>query len=354
MELAPQDHPPEAPSSGRPWVALLVSLAIGAGLLALAARSLDFDGIRAYLAEVDGGRVAGAAALYGALFGVVHLIRMARWSFLLRHLGPVPFGAVMRAAAIGFTAIILMPLRLGELVRPYVLSRQTDVSMSAALGTAVVERVVDGLFISLLLFLTLATYRGTGSTGFAMAIGAVCLGIFLGALAVCVGALWRRELTLGLVARLAGLASPKLADKLVGLLEQFLQGVESLREGRALVSFLGLTVAYWVINGLSIAVMAQVGFGLALGPWEGMTVLAVLVVGIMIPAGPGLAGNYELFALEALGLFLPAGEVAVAGAAFVALMHLVQFTVQVIPGLVLVWASGGRIGAMARSARASV
>ena len=300
---------------------------------------------------MDGGRLALALAAYAALFGIVHVIRMWRWAWLLRHLGDFSVGQVLRAAAVGFTAIILLPLRLGELVRPYMLSRETGCSMSAALGTAVVERVIDGLFIALLLFATLATYEGSGSTVFAAALGYACLGIFASALVVLLLGIWRREQTLGALERLLGLISAALAGKIVGLLRSFLDGVEGLREGRALASFLGLTLAYWGINGLSIAFLGWFGFGLALGPWAGMTVLAILVVGIMIPTGPGLAGNYELFALEALGLFLPAEEVRVAGAAFVASMHAVQFVVQALPGLILLGWRRDSLLAMRREAQ---
>ena len=55
----------------------------------------------------------------------------------------------------------------------------------------------------------------------------------------------------------------------------------------------------------------------------------------MIPAGPGLAGNYELFTLKALALFVAPEAVASAGAAMVASMHVIQFVVQVVPGVML-------------------
>ncbi len=328
-------------SGGRQWLAVLISVVIGAGFLALAARDLEFDQIGDYLRSVDPVRLGGVLLVYGGLYTVVHVLRMWRWTYLVRHLGDFSTGDVMRAAAIGFTAIVVMPLRLGELVRPYVLARDTGCSMSAALGTAVVERVMDGLFITLLLFLTLLSYDGDGNVMVAMGMGYVCLAIFSGALGVCLAALWRRQWTLRWLDWIFSKIHVRLRDVLLGLLEAFLDGIESLREGRALGSFLAVTVVYWGLNGVSIAFLASYGFDLGLGPWQGLTVLAILVVGLMIPAGPGLAGNYELFALEALALFVPQGQVAVAGAAMVGAMHLVQFVVQVIPGFVCLWSRPG-------------
>jgi uncharacterized protein (TIRG00374 family) len=337
----------------RAWLALLVSVLIGVALLWWAGRGLSWEALSSWARGVDKGRVVVALAGYAALFGLVHFLRMWRWVYLLRHLGEYSPWVVLRASAVGSAAILLLPLRLGELVRPYVLARDTGCALSAALGTAVVERVVDGLVITFLLFATLSSYEGSESTLFATALGYVCLVIFAGALLVCLGALWRREGTMSVLGWVLGRVHPGLSRVLLGMLGAFLDGVQSLREGRSLVQFLLVTLAYWGVNGLSIGFLASEGFGLPVGPWEGMTVLAILVVGIMIPAGPGLAGNYELFTLKALGLFASASEVSAAGAAFVGSMHAVQFLVQVLPGLLLVWGRGGLLG-LRREAEAAV
>ncbi len=137
------------------------------------------------------------------------------------------------------------------------------------------------------------------------------------------------------------LVSKRLSTRLISTLETFLDGMQALWTGGGLIPFLAITAAYWAINGLGIAFLATYGFDLAVGPWAGMTVLSILVVGIMVPSGPAMAGNYELFTLKALALFEVAEVVSSAGAAFVACMHLVQFAVQVAPGLVVAWTGGG-------------
>ncbi len=332
-------------SRARLALSLALSLLIGAALLALTAAELDLHELRRFWAGADHAHLALALLAYAGLFSLVHLLRTWRWIYLVRPLGTPTAVTVLRAGAIGFAAIILLPLRLGELVRPYVLSRESDVPMSAAMGTVVVERVMDGLFITGLLFVTLLTYTGDAPTAFASALGWVALAVFGGALAVCTLAAWRRKPTLALIRRLASPLSPRLAERLTALLEAFLDGVAALTRGRALAPFLLLTAAYWTLNGLSIAFLASWGFGLPLGPWAGMTTLAVLVVGLMIPAGPGLAGNYEWFALRGLGLFASAAALSGPGAACVAGMHAAQLLVQLLPGLLLMWLpAGGRPG----------
>ncbi|MCA9562585.1 MAG: flippase-like domain-containing protein, partial [Myxococcales bacterium] len=92
--------------------------------------------------------------------------------------------------------------------------------------------------------------------------------------------------------------------------------------------FLFWTVIYWGVNGLGIALLAK-GFGFDLGIWQAYGVLAILVVGIMIPAGPGFFGNYQFFLVQALGLFFAADLVAHSGIAFALTMNIAQFVIQV-------------------------
>ena len=56
---------------------------------------------------------------------------------------------------VGFAAILLLPFRLGEFVRPACLREKGKVSFSAATGSIVAERIVDGVFLSVVLVIAL-------------------------------------------------------------------------------------------------------------------------------------------------------------------------------------------------------
>src|SRR5262249_4164194 len=92
---------------------------------------------------------AGVAAYFG-LYGLVHYFRAMRWEYLLRPIVSVPKRRLISIGFIGFLAILLLPLRMGEVVRPYLLRQEGRVSGSAAMGTIAAERVLDGLYVALL------------------------------------------------------------------------------------------------------------------------------------------------------------------------------------------------------------
>lgn len=314
----------------------LAALAIGAFFLYLAARELPWEAVGDWLATEDLWHVAGWSLAFTSLYATTHFARVVRWYFLVRPLdATLKPSDVHKVCAVGLTAILLLPLRLGEFVRPYLLSKRSSLSMSSVLGTAVVERVVDGLLVTGLLFVTLSTLPVGENAGFARAAGLVSAAVFVPALVVTLLALWRRELAVRLVRRLAGTVSESLAEKLAGLLDSFIVGFRALVSGRSVAPFLALTAFYWGLNVFGMWMLAR-GFGLELSLWEMAAVLSVLVIGIMIPAGPAGAGNFEYFALRGLGLFLLLeGTQGVAAGAFAALLHILQFLVILVPGLVV-------------------
>ena len=93
--------------------------------------------------------------LYLTLWSLVHVLRAGRWYWLLAPIQRVPLRTLMPVAFIGFAAILALPLRTGEAVRPVLIHRRGGLSGWAATGTVAAERVIDGLFLSTLLFIAL-------------------------------------------------------------------------------------------------------------------------------------------------------------------------------------------------------
>ena len=83
-------------------------------------RDLDWAQLRVAFASADLGLI-GIAVLATLQTYLDPRVAMAA---LLRPLGDVPFGPAFRTTVIGFTALFLLPARVGEVLRPYLLARQ--------------------------------------------------------------------------------------------------------------------------------------------------------------------------------------------------------------------------------------
>ncbi len=119
------------------WLGLLISLV----LLIVVFYQTDPSKIWIALQQAQYIYLFPALALYFIGVGV----RAARWHFLLRPIKPISARALFPPVVIGYMANDILPARMGELVRAYVLGRQENVSKAATLVTIIVERIFDGL-----------------------------------------------------------------------------------------------------------------------------------------------------------------------------------------------------------------
>jgi len=302
---------------------LLISLVIGAGMVYLATRKVDFSTTGEALRQADW----SVMLPYFAAMAVQHFFRAWRWSFLLRPIEQVPLRRIMPVASVGFLAIVSLPLRMGEFVRPYLIADPPRIRMSHGLGTMAVERVFDGLILSLVTFVAVAEAKTRPDAvvpGWILMAGLIAFGLFLGVLVAAVLALWKKDGAVDLCRRLFSIISPKLGDKLAGVAAGIVDGFKVLPNARLLAWFIFATLSYWFWNGVAIWQLAH-GFGMDLSFWGGMGVLVIVGIGIMIPAGPAFAGNFELFAAGALGLYLSQDIIALKGAAYILTFHVTNF-----------------------------
>jgi hypothetical protein len=205
--------------------------------------------------------------------------------------------------------------------------------MSAALGTVAVERVVDGLMVSVFLFVVFLVLRYEGrGTAWMMALGWTALAVFGGATLFLGLALWQpdkavswalRLSLLEVAARRLGGKAAWLRDRVAYGLEGLIHGFRSLKDPRLFAKYLAATASYWLLNGLGFYILAK-AFHLGLGLAGGYAVCGLIVIGITLPTGPGLVGNFHQFARLGLGLYLAESVVKGPGMAYVVSAHLLQ------------------------------
>lgn len=268
---------------------------------------------------------------YLAALTAVHFLRVLRWKPLLDPIVDLDLATHNRIGAVGFMAMFLMPLRLGELVRPYLVKRaRPGTRMSRVLSTVVVERVADGLLVSLLLVVILFGLPAEDDvTRATLRIGGLgALAVFAGATVVLAGARWQHDRTVRLVRGTVGAVSQRLARRITDLIDSFLVGLGTLPSVGAFVWFVFLTLVYWAVNGVGTWFMAR-AFYLPVDLLGGYAMMATVVVGMMIPNSPGNVGSFWYFLLLPLPLYgVASGSTqAIACGLMVWLLQLVQQTV---------------------------
>jgi hypothetical protein len=287
--------------------------------------------------------------VYALLLVAVHFFRAVRWRHLLRPLGNVSTRNVLSTAWIGFAAVLFLPLRAGEVVRPMLVTKRGTVRGWEAAGSVAGERIIDGLILSIVLFATLQLTTPLDPLPerigeLELAVSAVP-GAAYAALAVFSAAFiamglfhFRRAWGIAITRAMLGWISAKLAERVATIVGRIADGLGFLPSARSLAPFLLETGAYWGINALGFYVLAQ-GCGLeSIGVLEACVVMGCLGFGILVPSGPGFFGTFQLSMYLALALFVDAQDVTMAGGAFVFIAYcgvLLQHLVFAIVGWLL-------------------
>ncbi len=306
-------------------------------LLWLFVRNLDAAELRRAFASAHPGLLALAVVTTLQTY----LIRAWRWQALLSPLGAVRFGPAFRTTIIGFTATFLLPARVGEVLRPYLLARQERLSVSATFATIILERALDLtavllLFAAALPFLhvdigTQTRLAGLGAAGAAVA-GLAAMFVFAG-----------HPERVGLWVDWCSRWLPARAAKAVGAFaRKFAEGLAVMREPRLLIVSLAWSLTLWISICLGIWLVSR-AFGLSV-PFAGAFLIVMyLVVGVAMPT-PGGAGGFHLAYQYAVTTYFGA-TVAQASAGAI-MLHLVSFVPVAVLGLLFMWQDGLTLGGL--------
>ena len=293
---------------------------------------------------------------YAATLLVFAWFRSVRWRFLLRGVADVPKKRLFSVSCIGFAAILIMPFRLGEFVRPYMIKTRPEtlrpgeraISMTAATSSVVAERVIDGLYLSIVLALALILVptvhplpdRVVGlpvSVADVRAAGFSMLGLFCIAFATIAVFYFARSWAHRATLLVIGKVSRPLAEKLAGMAEKLADGLHVFGRGRDALGFLVETTLYWVVNAFGMWILAwgcgvvhADGSPIVFG--EACALMGMLGCAILIPGPPGMLGVFQAGIYAGMTMYFPTAIVTGPGAAYVFLMYATQVVLTLLLG----------------------
>lgn len=295
---------------------LLLGILISAVFLWYAFRGVDLS------AMAEGiGNVGLPWVLVSVVLGLVGLVvRAFRWRYLLAAGDRIGSWSLVSATFIGIMANNLMPARLGEIVRAWVLGRREGAPVPTVLASVVVERLLDVVAGLVLLGLALAAAPGLGGDAAALIkqAGIAVLILVMTAMAALVTAMRFRGRLLGFLERRATLVGRPWALRGLEMGRGFLEGLCVLRGGPRILGVAGLSLLVWIVAIASFQTMAQ-GFHLGMTPAQTTLVFVVVMFGVAIPSAPGFVGTFHGFCVA--GLAMVAGTAATQAAAYATLLH---------------------------------
>ena len=313
------------------WVGLGISLALLGYLFA----RVEYGRLWLSLTSADVPLLLLAAAL---LTGTL-VTRAWRWQYLLKPLKRVGFSNSLSATSIGLMANMILPLRLGEIVRAVVLGYREGIDQSASFATVVVDRLLDGFTILFILAVMLLVVplpldrawqerlRWGGLLFFFIYLGVFALLFYLHRSPAQV-LHWMRRLSSGLPAR--------WVDRLCRFLESFSRGLHILDHTEYLGQIVVTSLILWGLMGAYNFLIVQ-AFHLNLPLTVGFLLLVVQAVAVMLPSSPGFVGTHHAASFACLRLWGVSPETALSVAL---VMHAIGYLLTIAIGAIYLWVVG--------------
>jgi uncharacterized protein (TIRG00374 family) len=318
---------PETAAQRKPaalkYLRLVAGLAVSVLFGWLALRDVDYREAAEIVRQVDLQWVAVGVLLLTA--GVA--AKALRWQLLFGPGQAVRWVDLLSAMLIGFLVNTLLPARLGEVARIYLVSRRGRAAPAHILSTIVVERVLDVL--TLLVFLATVILVLPMPSFIQQSTWLLGLGTLL-VFGMMIGLALRADHGLSLFAVPLRLLPSGYQSWLTRQLEKALSGLDILRNPRVHLAAWGWSVLIWCLAaGTTFAIM--LAFHLPVPAATAVLLEAVLSLGMVIPSSPGYLGVYHFLAVQTLA---PFGVPSSTALSFAVILHLLNFGSLSLGGLV--------------------
>ncbi len=278
---------------------------------------------------------AWVVVAYVALFIVLHLVRCSRWGLLIHKAERPSVWLTLWIGLVGYGALVVLPFRLGEAVRPALMRSRAKLPLGASAGVVGAERILDGLILSSILLVALLSAERRsplperiGSLPIpasiipSLAFGGV---IVFGGLSLTMAAVYLfRQALVRAIERHVSRLSPSLGHSAARVVASVTSGFRFLSDKETAPRFASLTALYWLLNVGSVWLLLW-GSGVQSPTLaEASVILGVLGLGLVVPNAPGYFGTFQISAYSAMVLFYPLEVVTRAGSAFVFLLYVLQ------------------------------
>jgi glycosyltransferase 2 family protein len=284
-----------------------------------------------------------------------YFLRAVRWQNLQQHIGTARLGPIFRSTLAGFSAVFLLG-RVGEPVRPLLISRHEGVPIADTFGIYALERFIDiGFSVILLaawvLTATLGRHAHPESASVALDSARKSAGTVL-ALAIVGLILIFAYVRLHGAAMIEGTMQSWVAAHgwraAIGrIVLGIARGLKTIRTWGDFAFVLGISALHWfLISVVYYLVALAFGGKLASLPFQdSLFVLCLTLVGSLVQL-PGIGGGPQAVAIGAYTkIFDVPAETAVAAAM---VLYLVTFAMCTLAGVPLLFKEGLSLGELRR------
>ncbi len=269
----------------------IIGFIISLILLYLSLRGIHFNDIWKILKNADY-RLVLLPTLFiflAALFSSI------KWSMIAG--GNVKIKNTFTALIIGLFINNVLPARIGEVVRGYVLSRKEGISFSFALSTVLVDRLFDliGLLIITFVFFPKQSMPHHVSKAIYMLIIVltICIVVFV---------LLSNKKTAGIIANKLHAVQKPIFVKIAKRLMEIQENLSRIKSPITTIYYILIAFVQWLFMS-SALYFVTLTIGISISFMYIPFICALLNMGLAVPSSPGYIGVYQFILVYLLAIF---------------------------------------------------
>ncbi len=320
-------------SNFKQWLLVGFGTLLGLFFLYLAFRGVSWAEFRSGLAEMRPVYLLPSAVLLLA----VQLVRALRFGLIVSPFSPLNLKDSWDLMNIWGALNLIIPARLGELARPYLLQRR-GASFSSVFGAVLVERFFDLLGLLLLLGVVLWTTPQQIPWVY-VRLGQALLLALAGGYAVVLLVLIRREQVQAVVDRLVSWLPSRAGAFLGGVFQRIVAGLGIMASWKQAVVIFIYSVTIWTLFS-TITYLFLRAFSIDAPFLVAVTTQVLLCIGVALPSAPGFIGTFHAACRYALALF---GITAAIAVPFATVYHLFNVVLSLSLGMISYWTGAFRV-----------
>ncbi|MCX7877415.1 MAG: flippase-like domain-containing protein [Ignavibacteria bacterium] len=313
---------------------ILISISLVVFFLYLAFRNVNFSELFEILQNTN-----YIYVFIGTFTGVVigSLIRSARWKVLLE---PVSRGLRFRnlfsSTVIGYMFNNFFP-RSGEIIRPYILGKQENISKASAFATVIVERIIDTVMFLLMFAVALIYFKDSISRAIPEIGSAVLLlSLLIFLLLLCIiFMMLKPETALAFIKFFSKFLPDKIHKRVDDIFSSMLNGFDVLKTPSLFLKLAFYSLMLWIAYLLS-AYIPFYSFGILTGTtllkglWNANLLLVLINVAMFVPS-PAATGPYHWICKVTLMNMFYVSEAASLG--YATATHAMMFLMYLVMGI---------------------
>ena len=276
------------------YIKLIFGICISIAGLYYAFRGIDFVQLWKIINQLD--------IFYGILSLIIlltsNVIRALRWQILAYPIDKISIKPAFSSIMIGYFGNSILPFRMGEFLRAYVLAEKTSLNVPTAFGTIVTERILDFVGLSLLILLTILFYPVDWINQ------QIIIGVVVLSLTAFVFVFYFKEINEIFLFDLKKirLLQKSTVLKIIEILERLINGAVAIRSTNKVMLIFLYTVLIWLMYCFS-TYFALLSTGISIKWYEVCVLMISTSLAISVPAAPAYVGTYHATVVYVLTTF---------------------------------------------------